>query len=355
MKTYILHTLLLSAAISLPVVSLADEMKASANDLQIQVVGESTPDMYSAYEGMVEAVAYVDMAAQVSGAITEKLVTEGDHVSAGQVLLRIDARAANQEVLAVDAQVAAYQAQLKLSQKTFERSSALFKQGHITTEQLEQAEAARDADAAQLKALQAQLKSARTQAGFFEITAPIAGIISEISVETGDMALPGSHLLSLYDPSLLRVTAALPSQVTDHSRITMDSLIEIPSLGVQGTDLHPVSVQVLPKVDASSMTQNVRFNLPQGTISVPGQFARVLLPDASASNSQTHLFVPRSAIVRRGEMTGVYVLSGDETPLLRQVRTGLLNAGQIEVLSGLDAGDRLILNPALVNRIKRAE
>ena len=226
---------------------------------------------------------------------------------------------------------------------------------HITTEQLEQAEAARDADAAQLKALQAQLKSARTQAGFFEITAPIAGIISEISVETGDMALPGSHLLSLYDPSLLRVTAALPSQVTDHSRITMDSLIEIPSLGVQGTDLHPVSVQVLPKVDASSMTQNVRFNLPQGTISVPGQFARVLLPDASASNSQTHLFVPRSAIVRRGEMTGVYVLSGDETPLLRQVRTGLLNAGQIEVLSGLDAGDRLILNPALVNRIKRAE
>ena len=245
--------------------------------------------------------------------------------------------------------------QLKLSQKTWERSKALFEQGHITTAQLEQAEATRDADEAQLKALQAQLKSARTQADFYVVKAPISGIISEIVVETGDMALPGSPLLSLYDPSQLRVTAALPSQVTDHSRITTEAVLEIPSMGVQGVNMNPVSIQVLPKVDASSLTQNVRFVLPAGMTSVPGQFARVLLPDESASNDTAHLFVPAAAVVRRAEMTGVYVLSSTDRPVLRQIRTGLLNAGQIEVLSGLDAGDRVILNPAHISHISHSE
>ena len=276
MRTHIFHALVLSAALGLPAISSASDTETVTDDLQIQVVGETSPDMYSAYEGLVEAVAYVELASQVSGAITEKLVTEGDRVEAGQVILRIDSRAANQEVQAVEAQVAAYQAQLKLSQKTWERSKALFEQGHITTAQLEQAEATRDADEAQLKALQAQLKSARTQADFYVVKAPISGIISEIVVETGDMALPGSPLLSLYDPSQLRVTAALPSQVTDHSRITTEAVLEIPSMGVQGVNMNPVSIQVLPKVDASSLTQNVRFVLPVGVTSVPGQFARVL-------------------------------------------------------------------------------
>ncbi len=355
MRKHIFHALVLSAALGLPAISSASDTETVTDDLQIQVVGETSPDMYSAYEGLVEAVAYVELASQVSGAITEKLVTEGDRVEAGQVILRIDSRAANQEVQAVEAQVAAYQAQLKLSQKTYDRNKALFEQGHITTAQLEQAEATRDADEAQLKALQAQLKSARTQADFYVVKAPISGIISEIAVETGDMALPGSPLLSLYDPSQLRVTAALPSQVTDHSRITTEAVLEIPSVGVQGNNMNPVSVQVLPKVDASSLTQNVRFVLPVGVTSVPGQFARVLLPDESASNDTAHLFVPAAAIVRRAEMTGVYVLSGSDRPVLRQIRTGLLNAGQIEVLSGLDAGDRVILNPARISHISQSE
>lgn len=355
MRTHIFHALVFSAALGMPAISSAGDTETATDDLQIQVVGETSPDMYSAYEGLVEAVAYVELASQVSGAITEKLVTEGDRIEAGQVILRIDSRAANQEVQAVEAQVTAYQAQLKLSQKTYDRNKALFEQGHITTAQLEQAEATRDADEAQLKALQAQLKSARTQADFYVVKAPISGIISEIAVETGDMALPGSPLLSLYDPSQLRVTAALPSQVTDHSRITTEAVLEIPSMGVQGMNMNPVSVQVLPKVDASSLTQNVRFVLPGGVTSVPGQFARVLLPDESASNDTAHLFVPAAAVVRRAEMTGVYVLSSTDRPVLRQIRTGLLNAGQIEVLSGLDAGDRIILNPARISHISHSE
>ena len=354
MHALFLRTWLISLLASLPAYSQA-EMPPSASDLQVQVVGQTSPDRYAAFEGAVEAVSYADVAAQVSGAITEKRVTEGDYVTAGQVLLRIDARTARQQVLSAEAQVAAVQAQLKLSQKTYERSQILFDQGHITSAQLEQAEGTRDANEAQLKSLQAQLKSANTHASLYEITAPITGIISEVKVETGDMALPGSPFLSLYDPEQLRVTAALPSQVTDRSRITSESLIEIPSLGVQGSNLHPVSVQILPKVDGSSMTQNVRFNLPQGVASVPGQFARVLLPDESTSTDKAHLFVPQQAIVRRGEMTGVYVLSTTDRPILRQVRTGLLNAGQIEVLSGLDAGDRVILNPTRIAHISHSE
>src|SRR5206468_4247783 len=103
--------------------------------------------------------------------------------------------------------------------------------------------------------------------------------------------------------------------------------------------------QMLPTVDPSTHTLELRLDLPGGLQGVtPGMFARAWLP-AAAAGSDTRLYVPQQAVVRRAELNAVYVLGADGRPMLRQVRVGRSADGQTEVLAGLSAGERIALEP----------
>lgn len=340
--------------IALFVTSLINASPVNANEqleteFKIQVIEPGRPTGYRPYEALVESVKDVNVAAQISGMVTEKLINEGDRVSAGQVLLRIDNRAAKQMVAASEAQVKSAEAQLILARKNLKRSQELYEKGHINLAQLDQAEASKDAIYAELNALKAQAQAARTQEGFYTIKAPFAGIVDHVPVESGDMTMPGSPLVSLYNPNHLRVVAALPADLIH--QVNQDARIDIPTLGLSGSGILTSEVQVLPGVDASTMTQTVRFYLPPDTAAIPGQFARALIPtQKNNTHDLGHIYIPSTALVRRAEMTGVYVLSDRELPLLRQVRVGQSTDGYLEILSGLDTGDKLILNPTIAAR-----
>ena len=129
----------------------------------------------------------------------------------------------------------------------------------------------------------------------------------------------------------------------------------------------PTRVEVLPAVDPRSLTQALRANLPAGLDrAVPGMFARVWLPvpaaaaaaqggSAPASGSALlgqNIRVPLKSIVRRGEMTGLYVLDAKNRPLLRQVRLGRTTGDQVEILSGLQAGERVVTEPQAAARVQ---
>jgi membrane fusion protein, multidrug efflux system len=235
----------------------------------------------------------------------------------------------------------------------------LHDKGFIAKAALERALAVQQAAQSQVKSLQAQASAVRTQAGFFTVRAPYAGVVSQLNVELGDMAMPGRPLLTVYDPSDLRVSASVPSAVATQPDNLTGALLEVPALGTAGRNLAPTRVQVLPTVDAQSLTQTVRLNTPKAAGLAPGQFARVWLkggaPASTLALGGTRVFIPGQAIVRRAEMTGVYVLSAAGKPLLRQVRLGRQEGDQVEVLSGLDEGDKLVLNPSLAARLTRAQ
>ena len=118
------------------------------------------------------------------------------------------------------------------------------------------------------------------------------------------------------------------------------------------------SVQVLPTVDAQSHTVQVRVELPTSVVGVaPGMFARLWLDAGKGTTSPTAaavgpLLVPASVVVRRAEMTGVYVLDGQGRPLLRQVRLGRPAGDMVEVLSGVRAGDRIALQPQAAAKVR---
>jgi RND family efflux transporter MFP subunit len=302
------------------------------------------------FDAVVEAVRQSVVSAQVAGAIVALEVQAGDRVKAGQTLARIDARTAEQNASASDAQVRSAQAMLDVARKDFERQKQLYDKQYISQAALERAESQFKATQAQAAALLAQAGAARTQTGLHVVRAPFAGVVAEVPVALGDMALPGKPLLTLYEPGALRVTAALPQSLLRSSQAGLK--VEFPGLppAQRWFEPAPDQVQLLPTVDAATHTVQLRVKLPVAQPGlVPGLFARVWLSGAAAA-AAPRLYMPAAAVVRRAELSGVYVVDAKGAAVLRQVRLGRTQGDSVEVLSGVSAGERVALDPQAAAR-----
>lgn len=315
--------------------------------LATAVVSTATPSAMMGYDGVVEAVRQTVLAAQVAGAVVTLPVRAGDRVQAGQVLVRLDARAAEQNALASAAQVRAARAAQEAATREFERQKQLFEKNYISRAALDRAEAAFKAAQAEAAAQVASAGAARAQSDVHVLRAPYAGIVADVDVVLGDMAMPGRKLLTVYDPAALRVAAAIPQTVA--ARLASDAMPQVELAG-NGARVAPFRVQLLPTVDAASHTQELRLDLPPGLAAVPGTFARAWLPLAGAGDAR--LFVPLNSVLRRAELTAVYIVGTDGKPLLRQVRLGRAEGDRVEVLSGVAAGERVALDPQAAARVR---
>ena len=326
-----------------------------ATDLAAVAAQPASGAAASAFDGVVEALRTTVVAAQVPGAIVQLGVKVGDRVAAGQMLMRIDARAADQNAAASDAQVQAARASLELASKDYERQKQLFQKNYISQAALERAESEFKSTQAQARAQLAQSGAARTQRDFYVVRAPFAGMVSDVPVALGDMAMPGRPLLTLYDPAALRVTASVPQTVA--SRLVAGQLVrvELPGMPAARQWIAPLRVQVLPTVDPGTHTVQLRAELPVGQAGItPGIFARLWLPVSAngSSAAAAPLAVSSASIVRRAEMTGLYVLDPNNKPVLRQVRLGRVDSDKVEVLSGLMPGERVVSDPQSAARAR---
>lgn len=351
-------SLALAAALVLAVAG-GTALPATAAGLASAVAQPGGTGVSTAFDGVVEAVRQTVVAAQVPGAVVQLGVKAGDRVSAGQVLLRLDARAADQSAAASDAQVQAARAGLEVASKDVERQRQLFKKNYISQAALEQAESQYKATRAQVDAQLAQAGSARTQTGFYTVRAPFAGVVAEVPVALGDMAMPGRALVTLYDPQALRVSASVPQSVSSSLAAGALPRIELPGLPAAQQWVQPLRAQLLPTIDPATHTVQVRAELPAGLAGpAPGMYARLWLPVAAtgaAASAVPALMVPQAAVVRRAELTGLYVLDPAGQPVLRQVRLGRVDGQQVEVLAGLMAGERVATDPQAAARVPAAK
>lgn len=299
-------------------------------------------------DGVVQAVRQTAVAAQVAGAVISLEVKAGDVVKAGQVLLRLDARAAEQTAAAGAAQVQAARAAQEVAARDFERQKHLFEKHYISQAALERAESQFKSTQAEASAQRAAAGAARTQSGFYVVKAPYDGVVSDVTVVLGDMAMPGRALLTLYDPRVLRVSVAVPQMVATRLTAQQPPQVELP--GRAGGRITPVKTQLLPTVDPATHTLELRLDLPAGLSGAsPGMFARAWLPVSRGADPR--LYVPTRAVVRRAELSAVYVLGNEGRPLLRQVRLGRIRGDTVEVLSGVSAGERVVLDPQAASRL----
>lgn len=283
-------------------------------------------------EAVLEATRQATVATQVSGRIVEVMVEPGQRVRAGQLLMRIDAREASETAAAASAQRVQAEA-------NFQRTQNLFKQKFVSQAALDKAEA-------DLKSARAQAGAAGAGASHAMVTAPIAGLVAARHAELGELAAPGRPLVTLFEPKGLRAIASIPQFRLKEAQRATTARIEFPE---SRRWLDGVRIEILPTVDARSHTATARIYLPDNAEAlqgiVPGMAARVHFVVGVAQK----LTLPTSAILRRGEISAVYVVGKDKPslrPQLRQVRLGEPVAdGEIEVLSGLAAGETVSLDP----------
>ncbi len=277
-------------------------------------------------EAVVEAVRQATVAAQVQGRVVEVRVDAGARVKQGEPLMRIDAREAGENA-------AAAQAQLVQAKAHYERTKNLVAQKFMSHSALDQAEA-------NYKAAQAAAGASGATASHANVTAPISGIVSERHTELGEMATPGKALITVFDPKGMRVVASVPQFKLAEIRKAGKARVEFPE---SGQWIDATRVEILPSADPRSHTVTARLYLPDNLEGViPGMAARAHF----VAGQGAKLTVPPGAVLRRGEVTAVYVVDDKNNSRLRQVRLGeAVAGGRIEVLAGIKPGDRVALDP----------
>lgn len=304
------------------------------------VVGWQQVQATRAAEAVIEAERQSTVAAQTSGRVTAIYFRPGDVVKQGQVIMRIDPSVAQQQVEGAKAQVAEAKVALENATREYERFRELFAKHYVSKSQMDAAEASFKAAQARLNTLQASSGQASTARAFADVTAPYGGVMSALHVEIGEMAAPGTALATGFDPAWLRASAQLPQNAVAAVQRGNKAFVEVPG---STSWIAATRFVVIPAADPRTHSTEVRVYLPAETRGLlPGQFVRVHFVTGTARR----LVVPAAAVLRRSELTAVYVLNHGKAPQLRQVRLGERQGdGSYEVLAGLRDGERVALDP----------
>jgi RND family efflux transporter MFP subunit len=319
------------------------------------------PSIYEA-TGTVRARTSAVIAAKLLGYVREVKVQAGDRVRDGQLLVTLDARdldvnsrraeAALDEVRSsvpeADSAVAGAKANLDLAQTTFNRMQELWNKKSISNQEFDEASAklkaaqaayemARGRRAqldAQAARVQQDIRSTEVARSYAEITAPFAGVVTAKSVDPGTMAVPGAPLLTIEREGAYRLEASV-----EESRLSAIRLGQPVSVALDGIDrtLEARVSEIVPAVDAASRSYTVKIDLPSLPTLRSGAFGRV----SFSLGSRSPLTIPVGAVTARGQLQSVLVAENGVAHT-RLITAGQQSKDQVEVLSGLNAGEMVI-------------
>ena len=281
------------------------------------VNAQAIPSQY-ATSGTVTSDHRVSISSRLSGYIREMNVREGDQVKTNQILVHIDP---------VDAKQALIQAQADLADAESDRKSydELLKSGAVSTQQVSKIEL-------RYTVAKSQVEQARNQLSYAEIRSPVAGVVVEKRLSQGDLAAPGTPILTLEDPTSLLVETYVSERFVSHIHEGDAVDIDIPSLKqvFQGTVR-----QVVQAADPVSHQFLVKAALPVSTNIHPGMYAQT----AFHIGTREALLIPQQSIISHSGLDATYVLDKSGTAQYRLIRLGLKQGNQVEVLAGLKSGD----------------
>lgn len=257
--------------------------------------------------------------AKVSGRVLEYSATPGAMVKAGDLLARLD-------VQEIQAKVDQAHAMLDQAKRDFDRQKQLIASNATTRQEF-------DAADARVKIGTGAVSEAETMMSYAKVTAPFDGVVTRKLADVGDLAMPGKPLLEIEAPTSLRFEADLPEAILDRVKLGAKMPVRLAKV-VEGT----VS-EISPVADPVSRTFNVKLDIPQTEGLRTGQFGRVSVPVAEVKL----LLVPQIAVLKRGQMELVFVAQNGKAAL-RLVKTGKVLDGRVEVLSGLEEGEQVIVS-----------
>lgn len=288
--------------------------------------------------GPVAAYEEMQLGVELNGLrVTALNVDVGQQVRAGQVLLTLDHRTLDSELAQARASMQEAEAALALARANYSRAETLAARQLISASQLDELRALRIQAEAQLATARARRDAAQLQRDFAELRAPADGIVSRRMVQPGQVVAAGTELLRLIRDGRLEWRAELPERQL--------ALVEVGNpveLAYQGSTISGRVRAVSPGVDAESRTGTLYVDLPE-----PGPLkAGVYLEGRIVTGSGQALMLPSEAVVQRDGHAYVFVLDDGQVVQRRRVRTGLAEAGRIEIVEGLEPGRQVVVKGA---------
>jgi len=333
-----------------PSASAAPETVSNVTLISAQSV--TIPDLVEAV-GTLRAAETSVLAAQMMGNVVQIRAHEGDRVQRGQVLALLDEaqpRAALDRATAADLasqqEVAASDSDFTLAEATIKRYQTLYDKKSVSPQEFDEikaryqaAQARREMARAGQAQAKATLQQARTALGYTHIVAPFDGLVTERKADVGTLASPGMPIFTVEALCHYRLEATVNESDLRHVRLRQQVPVQIDALG--DLELAGKVVEIVPAADPGSRSFLVKVELPSDPALRSGLFGRAHFPRGERSA----LLIPRSAVVERGQLLGIYVLDANRVAGLRYITLGKPVAEKVEVLAGLEPGETLVADP----------
>lgn len=311
---------------------------APSNLERIQVQRKTIPTEIT-FDGRVEAVNQATVASQTAGRVTELPFDVGDFVEKGAVILRLTDTEQKARVDAARAQRQEANTRLEEAQKNYDRARELLDKKIIAKADFDRANAEFNSAKARLESSAAALAEAEQNLAYTTLIAPYSGILLTRHVRVGESVAPGTPLLTGLSLAQLRVAVDIPQQYITPLRKHRAARVQL----ADGQWIAAQDLRIPPAADSASQTFKVLVELPEINQELfPGTLVKV----GFISGEQEQLTVPSSTVIKRGELTAVYVLPPDGPLQLRYVRLGTATAdNQVPVLAGLAHGEWIAADP----------
>lgn len=355
-------------------------VKAAITKVTIEKVAFGSVDDFYEASGTVRSKTTSVLSSKTLGNVVAIHVHEGDRVRAGQTLIEIDNREATAQLQKAQAGVresenaleeadrnirtaqaakTASEASLALAASTHARYQNLLERRSVSPQEFDevqtkykvaQAEAERatrmlaSLDARRNQALaridqaRSDVSGARVYASYARVTSPINGIITAKQTDTGMMATPGAPLLTVEDDSHYRLEASV--EESQLSRIKIGDQVGA-QIDAAGSEEMPGRVaEIVPAADPASRSYAVKIDLPQHKNLRSGLYGKARF----SRDSKQAITIPTTAIIHRGQLISVFVVDDAGIAHMRLIATGKSNGNRIEVLTGLNDGERIVVD-----------
>ncbi len=313
-------------------------VEAPANSGTVAVVEAVREPVYEQATGTVQAKDETVISARVMATVAKVHVRSGDTVAKGDPLVELDARESASRLAQRRQVVSSAQARLVRARSDNQRALNIWNAAPeaISRADVDAALAGWRAAEAEMGRARRAVEEAQTASSYADIRAPITGTVIDRYADPGDTATPGTPLLRLYNPRLLRLESNVRETLVTKLTKGTELAVHVDALE---TDVTGIVEEIVPSADPGSRSFLVKVTLPENGSMYPGMFGRLRIP----SSETERYYVPMAAVRRMGQLQFVMTPS-EHGPVRRYVRTGSPGTGnRIEILSGLEPGDRVVV------------
>ncbi|WP_159022922.1 efflux RND transporter periplasmic adaptor subunit [Formosa sp. L2A11] len=346
MKTYTY----IIAAIALSIFTTScgsDEKKVSADTtppiaVKVSAIQENTNNPFVTASGKIQAKNSADLSTRIMGYVNSIPVNVGDKVRKGQLLVSINNADLQAKSAQVDAGITEATVAFNNAQKDYNRFQNLFAENSASQKELDDMTANYEMAKARLESAKQMKNEVNSQFAYSNIKAPFSGIVTSKTIEVGDMANPGMPLISVETPGLFEVIASVPENEISEIKTNTEVQVNVKSINkiIPGT---VTEVSTSAKNTGGQYLVKVALNSTDVPI-LSGMFTTVQFPVAKKASATSMILIPKSVLVTRGQLTGIYTTSQSGTAVLRWLRLGRTYGDTVEVLSGLSANESYIVS-----------